>query len=345
MRIKSPGRALRCAQAAASAAALAAGVASCSLDVVDPNNASEVKVLTSADGAQALAVGMQQFYANNVLGVLFINTGVTSRELTINQTFLGQVIIEEGGPAMDGSVGELATIFGNELDVMRMSELLIAGVPTLPLEPGTRSGILALAHLFRARAIGDLTTVFERTPVSSSPDENAKFYPRNEALDSAIAHLNVAAKLIADTPVSAAFNTRIKGSRLDLANTIHAWRARYLLFSGKYQDAIDATARVAPAAASYFVYDAQNRNPIFVNLVQTIAYGARDNLGSPLTEPGDARVPFFLTPDPLLSNPKRYPVDKLGGFFSGNASPIPAYVPGEMPLISVSNASVVTGPA
>lgn len=322
-------RILRRALAAASLVALA----SCSLDVVDPNNASESKVLTSTDGAMALAVGMQQFYANNVLGVLYINTGVTSRELTINQTYIGQVIIEDGGTAMDGSVGELATIFGNELDVMRMSELLISETPNLSFEAGTRSGILALAHLFKARAIGDLITVFEQAPTESSPTEDAAFHSRNDALAVAIAHLDTAAKLITDTPVSTTFNTRIKGTKLDLLNTIYAYRARYLLFSGKYQEAIDATALVNPAAASYFGYDAQNQNPIFVNLVQTRAYAARDGMGTPVLENGDARVAFFLIPDVSTSNPKNFPIEKLAGFFTTNASPIPAYIPGEMALI------------
>jgi hypothetical protein len=329
MRNITPARVLRSALVALSAGALTG----CNLDVVDPNNASEQKVLASTDAVQATAVGLQQFYANNILGVLYINTGVTSRELTINQTFIGQVIIEDGGTAMDGSVGELATIFGNELSVMRISKQLVSETPKLPMEPGMRSGILALAHLFHAKAIGDLTSVFEQAPIESSPDENATFKPRNEALAAAVQHLNAAAKIIADTAVSTSFNTRIKGSKLDLLNTINAYRARYLLFSGSYQAAIDASNLVSPTAASYFAYDALNQNPIFVNLVQTRAYAARDGMGTPLLENGDARAAFFLSADPLVSNPKKYPVDKLSGFFTGGASPIPAYIPGEMPLI------------
>lgn len=307
--------------------------AACSLDVSDPNNASEQKVLASPDAIQALAVGMQQFYASNVLGVLYINTGVTSRELTINQTFLGQVIIETGGDAMDGSAGELATIFGNETDVMRMSDQLVARAPALPFDAGTRSGILALAHLYKARAIGDLTTVFEQVPLDVDSTEHAAFHPRAEALAAALQHLDTAAKLIAATPVSALFSTKIKGSKLDLLNTINAYRARYNLFSGNYQAAIDAANQVDPRAASYFTYDAQNLNPIFTNLVQSRAYAARDSMGTPLAEQGDARLSFFLVPDTSHSNPKKYAIEKLAGFFTSGTSPIPAYIPGEMPLI------------
>lgn len=309
------------------------GTAACSLNVTDPNSASEDKVIVSEDAVQALAVGLQQYYANNVLGTLYINTGVTSRELTINETYLGQVAIEEGGDQLDGSVGELSTIFGNEMEILRTSELLLEQTPKLAFDPGTRSGILALAHLYSARAIGDLTTVFEEVPIHTAPDENASFHPRGEALAAAIAHLDSAAQILADTAPSALFNSKIKSSRLDLLNTINAYRARYHLFNGDWDAAITASEEVDPAATSFFSYDAQNLNPIFTNLVQSRSYAARDNLGSALTEAGDKRVDFFLTSDTATSNPKGYPIDLLGGFFSAGNSAIPAYIPGEMVLI------------
>ena len=309
------------------------GTAACSLSVTDPNSASEDKVLESQDAIQALAVGLQQYYANNVLGTLYINTGVTSRELTINETYLGQVAIEEGGDQLDGSIGEMASIFGGEMEVLRTSELLLQQAPEIAFDPGTRSGILALAHLYSARAIGDLTTVFEQAPIHTDPDESATFYSRSDALAAAIAHLDSAARILADTAPSELFNSKIKSSRLDLLNTINAYRARYHLFAGDWDEAIAASEEVDPAATSFFSYDAQNLNPIFEDLVQSRSYAARDDLGSPLTEAGDKRVSFFLTPDPAVSNPKEYPIDLLGGFFTTGTSPIPAYIPSEMILI------------
>jgi hypothetical protein len=309
------------------------GAAACSLNVTDPNSASEDKVLQSQDAIQALAVGLQQYYANNVLGTLYINTGVTSRELTINETYLGQVAIEDGGDQLDGSIGEMSSIFGGEMEVMRTSELLLEQVPQIAFDPGTRSGILALAHFYTAKAIGDLTTVFEQVPVHSDPDENAAFFSRNDALAVAIAHLDSAAAILADTAPSTLFDSKIRSSRLDLVNTINAYRARYQLFKGDLDEALAASEEVDPAATSFFSYDAQNLNPFFEDLVQSRSYAARDDLGSPLTEAGDKRVSFFLTSDPAVSNPKEYPIDLLTGFFTTGSSPIPAYIPGEMILI------------
>src|SRR5687767_10249171 len=106
----------------------------CSMDVANPNSADEDKVLNTSEGIQALAVGIQQYYATSVLGPIIINTGVVSRELTINLTFLGQVLIEDGGNALDGSVGEINTIWGGLLNVMRMSEQLREQATRLPFD-------------------------------------------------------------------------------------------------------------------------------------------------------------------------------------------------------------------
>ena len=311
----------------------AALVSACSMDVANPNSASEEKVLSTSEGIQALAVGMQQYYANSMLGPVLINSGVVSRELTINLTFLGQVLIEDGGTALDGSVGEINTIWGGMLNLMRMSEQLREQTPKLPFEPGTRSGILAIAHLYSAMAIGHLAQIYVSVPLQTDPNERATFHTRAEALADAVAHLDAAAKIIADTPVSAVFNSRIKSTRLDLRNTINAYRARFQLMAGNYQAAITASQLVDPRAVSYFSYDALNSNPIYAGLVQTRNYAPRDNLGTPVLEAGDARARFFLIADATLSNPKRYPIERLAGFFTTATSPIPAYIPGEMNLI------------
>src|SRR5215211_8770841 len=78
-----------------------------SLDVSNPNAAAEPEVLSSVEGIQALAIGMQQYYATNLLGSLIIDTGLSSREIASNSTFLGQLILESGGTAMDGSLANL----------------------------------------------------------------------------------------------------------------------------------------------------------------------------------------------------------------------------------------------
>lgn len=313
--------------------AAAALVPGCSLDVTNPNSANEQTALNTAPGLQALAVGMQTYWANSVVGLNIIDSGVTSRELTINLTYINQVQVEDGGSNLDGSVSDLGTLFGGNLNVMRIAEQIIKQAPTVPMDAGTRSGILALAHLYDAMALGTLVQLFEQAPIETDVSQRAVFHTRAEVLAAALQHLATASKILTDTAPSSYFNTKIKGSKMDLANTIAAYRARYLLYTGQYQAAIDMANQVNPKVASYYSYDALNINPLYSSLVQTRSYAPRDNEGTPVTEPGDARLAFFLIPDATLSNPKQYPIEKLAGFGATNTASIPTYVPGEMALI------------
>jgi hypothetical protein len=319
------------------AGALAVGtaltVAGCSLDVTNPNSADEQTALTTAEGLQALAVGMQAYWANTIVGSNIINSGVTSRELTINMTYINQVMIEDGGSNLDGSVGDLATLFGGSMNVMRMAEQIIEHAPTIQMDAGTRSGIVALAHLYKGMALGTLVQLFEQAPIQTDLAQRAAFKSRADVLAAALQHLATASDMLKATAPSTYFNTKIKGSKIDLLNTIAAHRARYLLYTGQYQAAIDMSKTVDAKVASYYSYDALNNNPLYAGLVQTRRYAPRDNMGTTVTEAGDARLAFFLVPDATLSNPKRYPIEKLAGFGASSTAPIPTYVPGEMALI------------
>lgn len=125
-------------------------------------------------------------------------------------------------------------------------------------------------------------------------------------------------------------------------NTIHAYRARFNLLAGNYAEAITAADAVDPAASSVFVYDNLNQNPIYNAVQIDDDFQPRDNFGAQLTEVGDGRLAFFLTPDTSLSDPNDHPVEGLAGFFTTSTSPIPAYVPGEMRLIK-AEAMLKTG--
>lgn len=318
-----------------SAGVLAAGtaltVAGCSLDVTNPNSADEQTALNTAEGLQAMAVGMQRYWATNNVGTNIINSGVTSRELTINLTYIGQVMIEDGGSNLDGSVG--AGTFGASMRVMLMAEQIINKAPGVQMDAGTRSGMIALAHLYVGMALGTLVQQYEQAPIETDLNQQATFKTRADVLAAALQHLATASEALKATAPSAQFNTKIKDSKLDLMNTINAHRARYLLYIGQYQAAIDMSKTVDPRVASYHSYDALNNNPLYAQLVQQRSYAPRDNEGTPVTEAGDARLAFFLIPDATLSNPKKYPIEKLAGFGASATAPIPAYVPGEMALI------------
>ena len=147
--------------------------------------------------------------------------------------------------------------------------------------------------------------------------------------------LQQADALLAGTPASAEFGSEVLAPGLDLVNTIRAYRARYELFAGNYQAAIDAAHSVDESVASTFAYDGLASNPIFTAFyIGTPSYAARDDLGIENPEAGDQRIPFYTDDLDAVSDPNGLPIDVLTGFFDdGESGPLPAYLPGEMALI------------
>lgn len=305
----------------------------CSLDVNNPNSPTVEQALTTKDGIISLAVGLQQFYATNALGSIILTTGVTSREIAINTTFYNLIELEEGGRNLANTNTNVGALWANLYKVIDMANKLIQNSPNVPMEAGTRSGVMALAHLFKAMALGYLAQCFENLPLDVNPEGKAEFKPRVEAFKEAVRNLEIALQLVSQTPPSNEFKTKVLGSGFDLVNTIKAYKARYNLLAGNYQQAINDANSVDLTAKSVFTYSSLSPNPIYWNVNNLKYYAPRDSFGIPFAEPGDKRIEFYLSPDSALSNPNKYPIDKLVGFFTSITSSIPAYLPGEMRLI------------
>ena len=213
-----------------------------------------------------------------------------------------------------------------------MANDLIANAPEVPLAEGTRSGIVALAHLYKAKCLGFVAQAFAHAPLDVQADGQAQFRPREELFAAAISSLDRALETATSTPPSDEFNADILGEGFDLLNTIRAYRARYHLFSGNYQAALDDAEAVDPIATSVYTYDAENENPLYAQVVVADDYAPRDHFGLSSTESGDARLAFYTAPSERTSNPNDFPIEDLTGFWHSATSPIPAYLPGEMAL-------------
>ncbi len=310
------------------------GLAACSLDVTNPNSASEDQVLTTREGVIALAVGMQQNYATGVVEVTILTPGVTAGEIAINSTFANLLELQSGGNQLTTSNGNVLALWARPIRVISMANDLITSAPNVPLDAGTRSGIIALAYLYKAMSLGFLAQAFEQAPLDLAKDGKALFRPRAEVLAEAIRLLDFAAPLLAATPASSEFTTLILAKNFDLANTINAFRARYNLLAGNYAAAFAAAGLVNLASKSNFTYDDRNPNPIYQAVFINRNYAPRDNLGTSLTEANDGRVAFFVTRvDKINPPPSNLPIDDLKGFFDANTKAIPVYLPGEMNLI------------
>lgn len=321
---------------------LAFGISSCSLDYVNPNAAAENQVLTTREGLFTLAVGMQQSFATSALEAYITRTGVTTRELGVTATFQNAIDLELGGAGFPTESGDVLQIWQRSYRVIGMADNILANAPnTAILMPaGSRSGLIALASLYKAMCLGHLAMYFEQAPLTvGTASAGATFRPRADVLTEAIRLLDNAAQQVSSNAPDANFVSTVIAGGFNLSNTIQAMRARFLNMAGRHADAIQAASAVNTAAAgvSLIRYDAQlNRNPILLSIIQGNNYAPRDFFGTPtFTDTTDARLRFFMRANPRRGTPPAaYEVDDLiAPFFAAADAALPIFRMGEMALI------------
>lgn len=308
------------------------GFAACDFDVSNPNAAREDEVLTNKDGLLALAIGIRQNYSTSALQEVIFTPGVTTREVGITSTFQSLLDLEDGGEALPNNNGNVSRLWSRLNRVKGMAENLIENASNVDLEPGTKSGLTAWGHLFKAITLGYLAQNFTDVPLDNVLNGNAAFSTRQEAFQESIRLLEEAIALISNTPVSQEFNSTVLAGQINLENCLNAFLSRYHLLAGNYSASIEAANNVDLTSTSVFLFDQENVNPIY-NLVFVAAqqYAPRDDFGIPLpVDPDDGRRDFYLSALPD-SNLNRLPIETLKGFFDDN-EPIPLYLPGEMLL-------------
>lgn len=307
----------------------------CDLDVSNPNAPTDEDVLNSAEGIEAYTVGMQGYFAGSVYDNIVLNTGVTTREVAINTTFTSLIELEEGGTALPPENSRVNSIWIGLMRLINMNDQILNNAPGVINVDADLSGIIALSSVYKAMALGYAVQSFEQSPLSAG--NNAEFASREEVLTTALNLLDNAQQQISSTPPSDNFNNNIMLSGFDLQNTIYALQARYNLFAGNYQEAIDAANQVDVSATSVFSYDGStSRNPLFDGVAsgdEGQEYAPRDNFGTSLFQSGDQRLDFYLNSVDESSTPNGLPIDELVGFATTPDADIPVYLPGEMALI------------
>ncbi len=316
-------------------AALAVGAtlpAACSsLDVANPNSATEQTVLRDVNGVIALGVGIQQQYAQGVINYLVPSSLVTDEWGTKSRSLISYQSLVNGlsfDPAFDVVRAPYATTY----QISVTADNLLRSAPTVGLAPGTQAGLMAIARLFKAMALGQAIQVFKQVPVDTALG-GAVPQTRQVVLDTVISLLEQAragAATLSAADISA-LQSRVTGPSFDLKNTIDAMLARYYLIRGSYQQAIDAAGRVDQGKLSQLTYPAPTSNPIW-NLAINAGYVGGLASFAAQAQPGDPRPAYWLNltvhptanPDSLLDELKKY---------STQNEPYPVYLPAEMLLI------------
>lgn len=310
------------------ALALALALPACDLDLTNPNGPPEEQVVSTPEGVVALAVGLQNQYAENLNIFLRAPSLVTDEWGTRPIALAADVSLVTG--TVDPAFGVVSDPFAAAYRIARTSNILQANAGNVGLDAGTQTGIVALAKLFKAMALGNLYTQYERLP--ADVDSLAAPLPRAQVLDTVITLLESArADLATVTDAGlAGFNTSVQGTGFRLRPTVDAMLARYYLFDGRYQEAIDAANRVPRNVVSELRYVDPVINPIYNYSVVLRYTGTRKSFFTEAA-PGDQRPAFWAnrgaggpgTPDSVFDFRQ----------YSGRNDAYPVYMPDEMLLI------------
>jgi len=316
-------------------AALAVGQFACNQTFLNPSTISQSQAVSSPDGLITLSNGLQYRYTTGgALSVLYASTagaGLTTREdFVLNVGNADEANLALGG----GNVSNINSVVRNlwtQSHLVRSNAELILANTGVVSDAGTKSGIVGYASIFRALSLGTLGLFFEQSPVTTG--NNVPFVPRAQVFKEAITTLESAATQVAAAPVSSDFSGKI-ATGIDISNTIQALIARYALFSGDYDKALAAAAKVDLTKKSVFNFDDNTRNPLFEYTFGNLNVFQPTNVNLGLTgsltpDPADKRLSFLTKPS---TNTAVAPVIATA-FYTANNAAVPVYLPGEMLLI------------
>jgi len=311
----------------------AAALGGCTLDFDNPNEPTETDVFTGGEGIRAVAVGLQAEYGDQIGDPIYV-TGLVTEEIgAADGTFASYQDVDHGRP-IDNTTDIAGAPWRGQYRVVKLANELIRVAPDAPLAAGTRSGILAMAKLYKAMAFGNLIQQFEKIPIRVEGSvQDAPFEERAAVLTEILRLLQEARTHLQQTAPSAEFNNTVKAPGFDLQNTIDAMIARYALIAGNHALALEAAQRVNLTVMSEMRFSATDRNPLN-NLWYRSgnAYRMRpEQAFRTQAEAGDRRVAYWVRAASIDGGEGQ----RLDEFvkYSVETDPLPFYLPDEMRLI------------
>jgi starch-binding outer membrane protein, SusD/RagB family len=317
---------------AAAFAAVALG--GCSLDLQNPNAPTETQVTTTVEGVIALATGLQNRFSTSYGNFAYM-AGLVTDEFASTSAALVSISDAEQGAVAPGT-GIADNVFNSVYLTVRTADDLLAGSVALAsqFEPGTRSGVRALAYALKAEALGEALQSYHMLPIDTYGKIAPTYVGRSVALPYVRALLDSARDEIAATPPSTFFNANILTPGVNLANVIHLLRARYARIANDDATAIAASnlvGRSGASALSQLSYVSPTIN-FYANVTGgTNGIAPRRQWRTSMTG-GDQRFTYFVTPSATLTGRVGALLDPWNRYASPTA-PLPVYMPDEALLI------------
>ncbi len=309
--------------------ALICSLSSCEQEYLNPSAASEQQVVNDVNGLVTLCNGLQYRYTISRVSPVYTSitaNGLISREITVlNAGNTDEEFLRLGGANVQGINSVVSQLWAQNNIIKANADLILKNLDKVS-DPGIKAGILSTASIFRALALGNLATYWEKAPIQVGT--NASFSAREDLLKEAIKQLESAAPTAAN--ISPAFVSRVP-SGIDYVNTIQALIARFNLMLGNYDQAMAAADKVNLTRRSVYIFDDLSRNPLFditfSNRNVTEPFNNNFGLSGDLRpDANDKRIAFFFN-STAGQNLGR------ASFFTSNSSQLPIYRPSEMILI------------
>ena len=313
-------------------ASLALGA--CSLDLQNPNSPTETQVTTSPDGVIALATGLQGRFATSYGNYAYM-AGLVTDEFAATSAALISISDAEQGAVAPGT-GIADNVFNSVYRTVRTADDLLAGANALAdrFDPGTRSGLIALAQTLKAEALGEALQSYQRVPIATFGQTTPQYVGRAEALAYVRALLDSANAQVAATPPSAFFTSSILTPGVNLSAMIQLFRARYARMANDHANAVtfaNLVPRSGPAAFSQLQFPAPTVN-FYANVTGgTNGIAPRRQWRTGMAT-GDQRFAWFVAPSTTLTGRVGALLDNWNRYANAQA-PLPLYFPDEALLI------------
>lgn len=316
-------------------AALTFGALSaCTLDIQNPNQPTQEQVTTSVDGVIALATGLQGRFAQSYGNFAYM-AGLVTDEFASTSAALVSISDAEQGAVPSGT-GIADNVFNSIYRTVRTADDLLAGSVALAsqFDPGTRSGVRALAYALKAEALGEALQSYQKIPINTYNVTAPTYVGRSVALPYVRALLDSASAEITSTPPSSFFNTNILTPGVSLPNMIQLFRARYARMANDDATALAAAnlvARSGLGALSVLTFPSPAVN-FFANVTGgTNGIAPRRQYRTSM-DAQDQRWVYFVTPSATLTGRIGALLDNWARYANPQA-PLPVYMPDEALLI------------
>ena len=312
----------------------AMSLGACNLDLQNPNSPTEAQVTTNVDGVIALATGLQSRFATSY-GNYAYTAGLVTDEFAATSAALISISDAEQGAVPPGT-GIADAVFNSVFRTVRTADDLLAGANALAAEidPGTRSGLKALAWTLKAEALGEALQSYQRIPLQTYGVTAPTYESRSAGLAVVRALLDSAAATMSATAPSALFNNSILTPGISLPNVIQLYRARYARMANDQATALAASnlvARTGTAALSVLTFPAPTVNPYANVTGGTNGIAVRRSFRTSML-PQDQRFTYFVAPSTTLTGRVGALLDPFSRWASPQA-PLPVYMPDEALLI------------